>query len=45
MMISMGRTEQRKENILNDTDSRLADVIGDVEYTKTGNTGGKAGAG
>ena len=29
MMTSMGRTEQRKGKILNDTDSRLADVIGD----------------
>lgn len=28
-MTSMGRTEQRKGKILNDTDSRLADVIGD----------------
>lgn len=27
MMTSMGRTEQRKEKILNDTDSRLADVM------------------
>lgn len=29
MMTSVERTEQRKEKILNDTDSRLADVIGD----------------